>query len=354
MNSNLGLNTVRRRLFATTAAQRSLLRFERKFTSTAGRCWTASVQPHVHHHHHHRHHHARSWQRRDFHRSAVLLEEENSSENERKKDLNEKSEATAAAAEEDAAADKKKALQEKLAAKKAAEQEAVTTEEAPAVEEAPAASAPKEEETKPAPEHLSPELAEDAAKHKAGLDDPDRPFFQNPLHHNNPEMEKVFLEDFESKEAMEAATVPAPPLDLGDGIAAPEYLHALADEIVHLNMLEMNELVNKIADHYGFHESMLSPDEDGAGEGEDDDAEEGEGAAQEEAKTSFDIKLVEFDASAKIKVIKEVRALAGLGLKEAKEMVEGAPKVIHKGVKKEEAEEIKAKLEALGATIEIV
>eukprot|EP00977_Amphora_coffeiformis_P013265 scaffold3421_cov181-Amphora_coffeaeformis.AAC.5 len=284
------------------------------------------------------------------------------SEKEKKKALKEKAKAAmeAAAKEEgDAADDKKKALQEKLAAKKAAEEKATPKEEAPkeeapVVEEATAASAPKEEETKAAPEYSTPELAADAAKHKAGLDDPDLPFYQNPLHHNNPEMNKHFREDFDSDEEAEAAVLPAPPLDLGDGVAAPEYLHALADEIVHLNMLEMNELVNKMFDHYGFHEGMLSPDQDGAEGDDDDDAEGGEAAPQEEAKTAFDIKLVEFDAAAKIKIIKEVRALAGLGLKEAKEMVEGAPKVIHKGVKKEEAEEIKAKLEELGAKIEIV
>jgi large subunit ribosomal protein L7/L12 len=206
-----------------------------------------------------------------------------------------------------------------------------------------------------APPHSTPELEADAAKHKAGLNDPDRPFYQNPLHHNNPEMDKVFREDFDSEEEFQAAVVPQPPLDLGDGRPpAPEYLHALADEIVNLTMLEMNELVNKIAHHYDFHDGMLSPDTDGAAEGEDED-DDGDGTtSKEEAKTSFDIKLVEFDAKAKIKVIKEVRALAGLGLKEAKEMVEGAPKIIHQGVKKEEAEEIKTRLEELGATIEIV
>jgi large subunit ribosomal protein L7/L12 len=71
-------------------------------------------------------------------------------------------------------------------------------------------------------------------------------------------------------------------------------------------------------------------------------------------KTSFDIKLVGFDAKAKIKVIKEVRAIAGLGLKEAKELVEGAPKIIQKGLKQDKADELKALLEAVGAIIEIV
>eukprot|EP00548_Thalassiothrix_antarctica_P007143 CAMPEP_0194130242 /NCGR_PEP_ID=MMETSP0152-20130528/1320_1 /TAXON_ID=1049557 /ORGANISM="Thalassiothrix antarctica, Strain L6-D1" /LENGTH=187 /DNA_ID=CAMNT_0038824685 /DNA_START=43 /DNA_END=606 /DNA_ORIENTATION=+ len=72
-----------------------------------------------------------------------------------------------------------------------------------------------------------------------------------------------------------------------------------------------------------------------------------------EVKTSFDLKLVGFDAKSKIKVIKEVRAIGGLGLKEAKELVEGAPKVIKKDLKKEAAEELKKKLEEIGAKIEI-
>jgi len=72
-----------------------------------------------------------------------------------------------------------------------------------------------------------------------------------------------------------------------------------------------------------------------------------------EEKTIFDVKLVSFDEKSKIKVIKEIRAVTGLGLKEAKDLVEGAPKVIKKGLKKEEAQELKAKLEASGAVIEV-
>ena len=201
-------------------------------------------------------------------------------------------------------------------------------------------------------QYSSPELTSDAAKHKAGLNDPDRPHWQNPLHHANPPSDQVFREDFDSDQAFEQATVPAPPLDKGDGSPpTPDYLDALADEIVHLSVLEMNELVNKMAEHYGFHEGMLSP-EGGALAGGDVEGEAAE--EKQEAKTAFDVKLVAFDAKAKIKIIKEVRAIAGLGLKEAKEFVEGVPKVILKDVKQEEADEIKAKLEELGATVEIV
>lgn len=73
-----------------------------------------------------------------------------------------------------------------------------------------------------------------------------------------------------------------------------------------------------------------------------------------EVKTIFDVKLLGFDAASKIKVIKEIRSIAGLGLKEAKDLVESAPCMIQKGIKTEAAEEIKAKLTEIGAQIEIV
>ena len=78
-------------------------------------------------------------------------------------------------------------------------------------------------------------------------------------------------------------------------------------------------------------------------------------AAEEakEEKTAFDVKLASFDAKSKIKVIKEVRAITGLGLKEAKELVEGAPSTVKKGVKKEEADELVEKLKAVGAVVEL-
>ncbi|GMF26291.1 unnamed protein product [Phytophthora fragariaefolia] len=78
-------------------------------------------------------------------------------------------------------------------------------------------------------------------------------------------------------------------------------------------------------------------------------------AAEEakEEKTAFNVKLASFDAKSKIKVIKEVRAITGLGLKEAKELVEGAPSTLKKDVKKEEADELVEKLKAVGAVVEL-
>ncbi len=77
-------------------------------------------------------------------------------------------------------------------------------------------------------------------------------------------------------------------------------------------------------------------------------------AKVKEEKTVFDVKLTGFDAKNKIKVIKEVRAMTNLGLKEAKELVEGVPATLKKNIKKEEAEELKAKLAELGAQVDIV
>lgn len=117
--------------------------------------------------------------------------------------------------------------------------------------------------------------------------------------------------------------VPLPPFDDNDDddeVSAPPHLHDLADEIVRLNMLEVKELVDRIGEHFGF-----TDDEEDYMDGGGAD---GGGAAVEEAKvekTAFDLKLTGFDAKAKIKVIKEIRGLTSLGLKEAKELVEGAP-----------------------------
>eukprot|EP00581_Thalassiosira_minuscula_P008924 CAMPEP_0183707694 /NCGR_PEP_ID=MMETSP0737-20130205/4205_1 /TAXON_ID=385413 /ORGANISM="Thalassiosira miniscula, Strain CCMP1093" /LENGTH=312 /DNA_ID=CAMNT_0025935421 /DNA_START=59 /DNA_END=997 /DNA_ORIENTATION=- len=189
---------------------------------------------------------------------------------------------------------------------------------------------------------------EENAAQEDGDDDPCPPW-QNPLHHNNPDYAKVLAEDFAPGEEMPIA--PLPPFRTeGSDVLAPPHIHELADEIVRLNMLEVKELVDRIGDHFGFEDDdgdfMGSGGEDGAG-----------GVAEEvveEEKTAFDVKLTGFDAKSKIKVIKEVRGVTSLGLKEAKDLVEGAPTVVKKDMKKEDAEELKTKLEAVGATIEIV
>ena len=123
-------------------------------------------------------------------------------------------------------------------------------------------------------------------------------------------------------------------------------LKALAEQLVGLTLLEANELKNILKDDYG-----IEPAAGGAvmmaGPAAGGDA----GAAAEE-KTEFDVILVEAGAK-KINVIKEVRAITGLGLKEAKELVEAGGKAVKEQAPKEEAEEIKKKLEEAGAKVEL-
>ena len=114
----------------------------------------------------------------------------------------------------------------------------------------------------------------------------------------------------------------------------------MIEAIKELSVLELNELVKACEEEFGVSAAAgVVVAAAGAGEG----------AAAEE-KTEFDVELVSAGAS-KVKVIKVVREITGLGLKEAKEVVDGAPKVVKEGVSKAEAEDIKAKLEAEGAKV---
>jgi len=113
--------------------------------------------------------------------------------------------------------------------------------------------------------------------------------------------------------------------------------------IENMSVLELSELVKELEEKFGV--SAAAPVAVAAAGG---------GAAPAEAaeKTEFDVVLTSFGAQ-KIKVIKEVRAVTGLGLKEAKDLVEGAPKAVKEGVSKDEAEKIKAQLEGVGAEVEV-
>lgn len=114
----------------------------------------------------------------------------------------------------------------------------------------------------------------------------------------------------------------------------------MIEAIKELSVLELNELVKACEEEFGV----------SAAAGVVVAAGDGAGAAEE--KDEFDVELVSAGAS-KVKVIKVVREITGLGLKEAKEVVDGAPKVVKEGVSKAEAEEIKAKLEAEGAEVNL-
>ena len=120
---------------------------------------------------------------------------------------------------------------------------------------------------------------------------------------------------------------------------ASEKITAMVEEIKGLTVLELKELVDTICDTFGV--SAVA-------------AAAGPAVVAEvvEEKTEFDVVMTAFGAE-KIKVIKEVRGITGLGLAEAKGLVEGVPAKIKEGVSKEDAEALKAQLEAVGATVEI-
>jgi large subunit ribosomal protein L7/L12 len=133
-------------------------------------------------------------------------------------------------------------------------------------------------------------------------------------------------------------------------------VQAIFDKVLFLDMIEVHLLTQIVNEQMGISWKETEQRTSGRGGGGVSKKGAADASADEpvEEKTIFDLKLLGFDAKSKIKVIKEVRNIAGLGLKEAKEMVEGAPKVIQKELKKEKAEELKLQLEAVGATVELV
>ena len=124
---------------------------------------------------------------------------------------------------------------------------------------------------------------------------------------------------------------------------ASEKITNILEEIKSLTILELNDLVKAVEEEFGV--SAAAPVGVVAAAG-------AAAAPAAEEKTEFDVVLKSFGAK-KLDVIKAVREITGLGLKEAKDMVEGCPKPVKEGVSKEDAEKIKADLEAAGATVEI-
>ncbi len=122
---------------------------------------------------------------------------------------------------------------------------------------------------------------------------------------------------------------------------ASEKVTAMIEEIKNLTVLELADLVHALEETFGVSAAAVAAPAAGAA-----------AAAPVEEKTEFDVVMTDFGAE-KIKVIKEVRAITGLGLAEAKAMVEGVPAKIKEGASKDEAEELKAKLEAVGAKVEL-
>ena len=120
-----------------------------------------------------------------------------------------------------------------------------------------------------------------------------------------------------------------------------EKVTAMIEEIKGLTVLELSELVHALEEEFGVSAAaMAAPAAGGA-------------APAAEEKTEFDVVLTGFDAAAKIKVIKVVREITGLGLAEAKAVVEGTPKTLKEALSKDEAEEMKKKVEEAGGKVEL-
>ena len=122
---------------------------------------------------------------------------------------------------------------------------------------------------------------------------------------------------------------------------ASEKVTAMIEEVKALTVLELSELVHALEEEFGVSAAAMAAPAAGAA------------APAAEEKTEFDVVLAGFDAAAKIKVIKVVREITGLGLAEAKAVVEGTPKALKEGLSKDEAEEMKKKVEEAGGKVEL-
>lgn len=120
-----------------------------------------------------------------------------------------------------------------------------------------------------------------------------------------------------------------------------EKVTAMIEEIKALTVLELNDLVHALEEEFGVSAAAMAAPAAGAA------------APAAEEKTEFDVVLTGFDAASKIKVIKAVREITGLGLADAKATVEGAPKTLKEGASKADAEELKKKVEEAGGKIEL-
>ncbi len=122
---------------------------------------------------------------------------------------------------------------------------------------------------------------------------------------------------------------------------ASEKINALVEEYKKLTVLELSELVKALEEEFGVSAAAMAA------------SNAGPAAPVVEEKTEFDVVLTGFDAATKIKVIKVVREITGQGLAEAKATVEGAPKTLKEAVSKDEAEELKKKIEDAGGKVEL-
>ena len=122
-------------------------------------------------------------------------------------------------------------------------------------------------------------------------------------------------------------------------------LKAFAEQLVNLTVKEVNELAEILKDEYGIEPAAAAAPVMVAGAG-------GEGGDAAEEKSAFDV-ILKSPGGAKLAIVKLVKELTGLGLKEAKELVDGAPKAVKEGIAKDEAEALKKQLEEAGAEVEL-
>jgi len=142
---------------------------------------------------------------------------------------------------------------------------------------------------------------------------------------------------------------------VSDKTATSPKVMEMCDRILELNVLEMSQLLFRLQTRLGISDAQLTTGGGGGGAAPSSSTTvAAPAAAAEPPKDAFDIKLGAVDAKVKIKVIKEIRVITGLGLAESKALVEKAPCVVKQGVKKDEADKIKKMLVDAGATIDVV
>ena len=158
----------------------------------------------------------------------------------------------------------------------------------------------------------------------------------------NTETGKEVSETPAAKEKKEEAKEETNDSDIDESVEVPEEFKKLVDQVEKMSVLELHELVKVLEKRFGVSASAVAVAAPGAGGGEEGDGEQ----------DSFTVELAEA-GDTKIQVIKVVKEVLGLGLKEAKDMVDGAPAVLKEGVKKEEAEELKGKIEEAGGKVNL-
>lgn len=155
--------------------------------------------------------------------------------------------------------------------------------------------------------------------------------------------EKVVASETKTDTKEEAAPAPEEKKDSGvdESVEVPKEFQKLVEQVEKMNVLELNELVKVLEKRFGVSAQAVAVAAPGGGDG---------GGVEEQSEFTVELTAV---GAQKIAVIKAVKETCGLGLKEAKDLVDGAPSEVKAGLKKEEAEELKVKLEAAGATVNL-